>query len=32
MRLLATAEAERMYSCPHSRGGSDLSDREGYEY
>ena len=32
MHLLTTTEAERMFSFPHSRGGSDLSDREGYEY
>jgi len=32
MSLLATAEAERMYSCLHSRGGSDFSDRDGCEY
>jgi len=31
MSLLATAEEERMYSCLHSRGDSDFSDREGYE-
>jgi len=29
--LLAAAEAERMYSCLHSRGDSDFCDREGYE-
>jgi len=29
MSLLASAEEERMYSCLHSRGGSDFSDREG---
>ena len=29
MSLLAAAEEERMYSCLHSRGGSDFSDREG---
>jgi len=32
MSLLATAEAERMYSCLLSSGGSDFSDREGCEY
>ena len=32
MRLLATAEVERMYCCPDSSGGCDFSDREGCEY
>jgi len=32
MSLLATAEAERMYSCLYSRGRPDFSDREGCEY
>jgi len=31
MSLLAAVEEERMYSCLHSRGGSDFSDREGCE-
>jgi len=29
MCLLTAAEEERMYCCPHSKGGSDFSDREG---
>jgi len=31
MSLLAAAEEERMYSCPHSRDYSDFSDRKGCE-
>ena len=31
MSLLAATEEERMYSCLHSRGGSDFSDEEGCE-
>jgi len=31
MILLAAVEEERMYSCLHSRGGSNSSDREGCE-
>jgi len=29
MSLLTAAEEERMYSCLHSKGDSDFSDREG---
>jgi len=32
MSLLAAVQEEHMYSCLHSRGGSDFSDMEGCEY